>query len=1511
MARRTGQRVAVPIGWAAMLAATAFLAVPGKSADPVVLRGHLADVFMAAFTPDGRRVVTASADETARLWDAADGTEVRRFTGHTGPVSCLAVSGDGRTLVTGGQDNAVRVWGLPLSGPRVAIAAHPSAATTLLTLPDGRTAITAGGKEVRLWSLDTLTAMPVPPPPAVVRAAHEANVVAAAATADGSGFATADAGGRILLWSPLLDEPLGSLGLHTGGIAAVAFHPDGQRLVSTGLDGTLRIWTLPAQPPRVAAAAATAVRDLVPVANQPQAVVLHDAGVRIVDTQSLQTVREFPASPVPGTALALAPDGASMAVADEQGGVRLLQIADAADRGRLAGHAGPVHDVAFLPDGTSLVTAGADGTVRHWRLPAAPLPLAGHTGIVQAMATAATGEWFVSAADDKTVRMWGPTGQPVRTIGTHAASVQAVAIAPDATSIVTGDAAGTLAVWAAADGATQGGVVAHRGGIRCLRHAPATTSVWSAGGDGTLKRWKLPLVPPLALAGHTQPVRAAATSADGRVVVTGGQDQTVRIWDPLTGQAVRSLGGQAAGAVAAVAVTPDGSLVAAVTDTGSLRIWKSGDGAAVLERTLPGGAGCDVAFLAATHLATLCQDNVVRIWDLAAAPDAAASAELPAPDAETRLLAAHPAGTTLVASGAGRRLAVWQLTGGRPADAPAVPIAVGPARVTDIGFAADGMRFAAACDDGRVAVWDAAQLATTDAPPRQAWMHPAPVRGLAIDAVANRLVVAADDGATAYDMATGREAERWLPAMPQAVAATTTAGRPLTAGPDGTPRIWTPALERLVPTGDTPTDAVASFAVLPDDAGLLALGTGSAGLRRWKTDGTPQPPLWSDFTPMRLAVAADGSRLAAVDAAGAVRIWRSVDGGSSSLGPVGQGTTTLAFTSDTSQLLAADASGRIQAFAVADGRLVESITLPAPASCLAVTGTDGRLWASFGATPAGSLVRRSWLTTWETGGAAHAVAVDPTGGRLFAGLATGAVWQIAIAGGAVERTLAATDAAVYDVALEATSGLLAAGGADGTRLWSLADGTLARHLPSAAPVRRVAFGAAAAKRLATADASGAIELWDVGSGAPVETSALHRDGPAVVRYAADGQTLLSAGRDGRLAVWRGAAAASFAVATVPVRGLVPGGGNQMHVADDDGRVVTIDVTNGAVVRTLGAGLVPPIALAVRPDQQRLAVGSGDGSVRLINPANAAELQSLDAGGAVTALAWRADGQRLAAATAAAGDRPPRITGFAPPATPPQPPPGRELERQDAAPATADVVRLAFDRDGRDVWGVQADGVLARWTLAATAPLFKLDHGGPVLAVVISRDGQSIVSGGADNTVRVWDAATGQQRAQMAGHTAAVHALAFTPDEALVVSAAADRTLRLWDVGGGRQLKQVATTEETVYSIAVHPAGQTVAAGGADRAVHLVNLVSGAVERTLAGHGDFVHSVAFNPAGTTLLSYGYAGELRIWGLAAATPVLDLRVGRIGNSAAFDAKGERVVVANGDRTASIIEVPAHAR
>jgi len=190
-----------------------------QPADEPVLRGHLAPVLMGVFTPDGQRAITASSDETARLWDLQSRAEVRQYTGHTGPLFCLALSADGRTLVTGAQDNTARLWDVPQTKPIFWLAGHEGAVSGLALSTDGRSIASVGvDKRLRLWDmtkLPTSIAANSPPiDPATLSkqlASHENHATAVAYRSDGNLVATADDHGRVVFWSPYLDEPQGQV----------------------------------------------------------------------------------------------------------------------------------------------------------------------------------------------------------------------------------------------------------------------------------------------------------------------------------------------------------------------------------------------------------------------------------------------------------------------------------------------------------------------------------------------------------------------------------------------------------------------------------------------------------------------------------------------------------------------------------------------------------------------------------------------------------------------------------------------------------------------------------------------------------------------------------------------------------------------------------------------------------------------------------------------------------------------------------------------------------------------------------------------------------------------------------------------------------------------------------------------------------------------------------------------------------------------------------------------------
>ena len=585
----------------------------------------------------------------------------------------------------------------------------------------------------------------------------------------------------------------------------------------------------------------------------------------------------------------------------------------------------------------------------------------------------------------------------------------------------------------------------------------------------------------------------------------------------------------------------------------------------------------------------------------------------------------------------------------------------------------------------------------------------------------------------------------------------------------------------------------------------------------------------------------------------------------------------------------ADGLPRLRAIDPLTGASIEEMALPAPALVALSTGAAGqgpggvgalgRTWVAFGAQPQGVLQPRSWVRTLLTAPAAvNAIVLAADGARLFAAGEDGRIVSLRTADGVSDRVFAGEGPAIRELALLAQPPAIAAACADGAvRIWSLGSEAEPRVLRQQAPLVSIS-ASPDGNRLATLSEAGLVAQWSTVTDAPLQDFPGHAAGSGKVRFLPDNLSVMSGSTDRTIRLAKASALKSMQLFNQPIAALVTAGA-QVVVAGNDGRVLLLDVAGNGPPRSIAERLVPPLTLAARPD-----------------------------------------GRKLVAATRPAPGQPAAMTVFGPPPAPAAPTAGKEFALHQSIEADAAITALAVDGDGRGVWCTHGDGTLRQWGLAALDSLRRLDAGSPVLAVAISRDGGTVVSGGNDQLVRVWDPLTGQQRAQLTGHTGPVLALALSPDDALVVSASGDLTLRLWDVEGGRALKQVAATDEAVYSLSVHPSGRTVAAGGADRAVHLHDILTGGVERSFQGHSDFVHAVAFNRQGSRLLSYGYAGVLKVWNPADGALLHDAVVGRIGNAASWGAAAggtavgtvdDRIVVACGDGTVRIVVVPGSAR
>jgi hypothetical protein len=157
------------------------------------------------------------------------------------------------------------------------------------------------------------------------------------------------------------------------------------------------------------------------------------------------------------------------------------------------------------------------------------------------------------------------------------------------------------------------------------------------------------------------------------------------------------------------------------------------------------------------------------------------------------------------------------------------------------------------------------------------------------------------------------------------------------------------------------------------------------------------------------------------------------------------------------------------------------------------------------------------------------------------------------------------------------------------------------------------------------------------------------------------------------------------------------------------------------------------------------------------------------------------------------------------------------------------------------------------------------------ALTFAPDGHSLVSGGQDRIIRVWDLASGKDVQRLEGHNGTVWCLAFAPDGKTLASASEDGTVRLWDVVAGKLLATLGRHGGTAWFVSFAPDGKTLASSSEDGTIRLWDLNSNRETRQLLGHVQGVWPLAYAPDGRALVSGGSDSTIRIWDAATGKEV----------------------------------------
>jgi len=202
--------------------------------------------------------------------------------------------------------------------------------------------------------------------------------------------------------------------------------------------------------------------------------------------------------------------------------------------------------------------------------------------------------------------------------------------------------------------------------------------------------------------------------------------------------------------------------------------------------------------------------------------------------------------------------------------------------------------------------------------------------------------------------------------------------------------------------------------------------------------------------------------------------------------------------------------------------------------------------------------------------------------------------------------------------------------------------------------------------------------------------------------------------------------------------------------------------------------------------------------------------------------------------------------------------------------TESVSACAVSPDGTWVVSASSDETLKIWDAATGTERTTLTgHTKSVKACAVSPDGTWIVSASDDRTLKIWDAATGTERTTLTGHTREVNACAVSPDGTWIVSASSDETLKIWDAATGTERTTLTGHTDSVTACAVSPDGTWIVSASWDHTLRIWDAATGTERTTLTGHTELVYACAVSPDGTWIVSASYDHTLRIWDAATGT------------------------------------------
>lgn len=514
------------------------------------LKGHNDIINYADFSPDGKRIVSGSDDKTVKIWDAETGQVLRTLVGQTENVNTSAFSPDGRQIVSADDDGFIRVWDSEL-GTLIQTWKSQLSLSPVYS-PDGKriyyisgfSLLSPGGPYINALDIesgqifqfdsdfgDKFVSISISPDGEKLAAAYH------------SYWGSSSIINAIKIFNTESGSLIRTIEGHTNTILSVSFSHDGNQIVSTSNDKTIRTWD--------------------------------------TDSGNLLHIFEEYSTPVSAT---FSPDGKQIVSTHSDGTVKIRDTETAEPFFSLS-YPFEFSSIAYSPNGKQIAATSWNHTVRLWDAETGTeiKEFKGHNKITRRVAFSPNGKHLISTAwYEDPVIIWDiETGEIIKKIE-EPASVYSANYSPDGKLFVTACDNGKVTIRDAESGRPIQILEGHTWRVEYAAFDPSGKMIISASADSTVRIWDAKTGQPIRIMeGHHDKIHYAAYSNDGKSIVSVS-DYTIIIWDAETGSSIHTIRKRSffktlidvvTNTFWSVDFSPDGKLLVITTGDGIITIW--------------------------------------------------------------------------------------------------------------------------------------------------------------------------------------------------------------------------------------------------------------------------------------------------------------------------------------------------------------------------------------------------------------------------------------------------------------------------------------------------------------------------------------------------------------------------------------------------------------------------------------------------------------------------------------------------------------------------------------------------------------------------------------------------------------------------------------------------------------------------------------------------------------------------------------------------------------------------